>query len=45
MATEIRAKLSKRLAELVPGDINTFFYTLGGAEANEAYKSPSLFRL
>ena len=35
MATEIRAKLSKRLAALCPGDINTFFYTLGGAEANE----------
>jgi len=34
-ATEPRARLSKRLAELVPGDINTFFYTLGGAEANE----------
>ena len=23
------------MAELVPGDINTFFFTLGGAEANE----------
>ncbi len=34
-ATEIRARVSKRLAELVPGDINTFFFTLGGAEANE----------
>ena len=34
-ATEPRARLSKKLAELVPGDINTFFYTLGGAEANE----------
>lgn len=34
-ATEPRAKLSKKLAEIVPGDINTFFYTLGGAEANE----------
>jgi taurine--2-oxoglutarate transaminase len=34
-ATEARAKLSKRLSELVPGDINTFFFTLGGAEANE----------
>jgi taurine--2-oxoglutarate transaminase len=44
MATEIRAKLSKRLAELVPGDINTFFYTLGGAEANEnAIKAARLF--
>jgi len=34
-ATEVRAKLSKRLSELVPGDIDTFFFTLGGAEANE----------
>ncbi|CAN5815432.1 aspartate aminotransferase family protein [soil metagenome] len=44
MATEIRATLSKRLAELVPGDLNTFFYTLGGAEANEnAIKAARLF--
>lgn len=44
MATEIRARLSKRLAELVPGDLNTFFYTLGGAEANEnAIKAARLF--
>lgn len=44
MATEVRAKLSKRLAELVPGDLNTFFYTLGGAEANEnAIKAARLF--
>lgn len=34
-ATEPRALLGKKLAELVPGDINTFFFTLGGAEANE----------
>ncbi len=34
-ATEVRARFSRRLAELVPGDINTFFFTLGGAEANE----------
>ncbi|MEZ4317383.1 MAG: aminotransferase class III-fold pyridoxal phosphate-dependent enzyme [Myxococcota bacterium] len=34
-ATEIRAKLGQRLAQLIPGDINTFFFTLGGAEANE----------
>lgn len=34
-ATEPRAKLSKLLNELVPGDITSFFYTLGGAEANE----------
>lgn len=44
MATEIRARLSQRLAELVPGDLNTFFYTLGGAEANEnAIKAARLF--
>jgi len=43
-ATEPRARLSKRLAELVPGDINTFFYTLGGAEANEnAIKAARLY--
>ena len=35
MATEVRARLSKRLADLCPGSINAFFYTLGGAEANE----------
>jgi len=34
-ATEPRARLSRKLAELVPGNINTFYYTLGGAEANE----------
>lgn len=34
-ATEVRARVSKRLSELVPGNLNTFFYTLGGAEANE----------
>ncbi len=44
MATEVRARLSERLAELVPGDLNTFFYTLGGAEANEnAIKAARLF--
>lgn len=44
MATEIRARLSQRLAELCPGDLNTFFYTLGGAEANEnAIKAARLF--
>ncbi|MBL9141191.1 MAG: aminotransferase class III-fold pyridoxal phosphate-dependent enzyme [Phycisphaerae bacterium] len=44
MATEIRARLSLHLAELVPGDLNTFFYTLGGAEANEnAIKAARLF--
>lgn len=34
-ATEPRARLAKKLADLVPGDINTFFFCLGGAEANE----------
>lgn len=34
-ATEIRAKLSKRLADLTPGNLDVFFFTLGGAEANE----------
>ena len=35
MATEPRARLSAKLAELTPGDIDVFFYTNGGAEANE----------
>jgi taurine--2-oxoglutarate transaminase len=34
-ATEVRARLSLKLAEIVPGDLNMFFYALGGAEANE----------
>lgn len=34
-ATEIRARLSQRLADLCPGDLDCFFFTLGGAEANE----------
>ena len=35
MATEVRAKLGAKLAELTPGDIDAFFFTNGGAEANE----------
>jgi len=35
MATEPRARLGKKLAEISPGDIDTFFFTNGGAEANE----------
>src|ERR1043165_1407755 len=35
MATAVRARLGKMLAELTPGDLNRFFFTLGGAEANE----------
>ncbi len=34
-ATEPRARLGKMLAAITPGDINKFFFTLGGAEANE----------
>src|ERR1041385_3454004 len=33
MATEVRARLSAKLAELTPGDIDAFFFTNGGAEA------------
>jgi len=35
MATEPRAKLGEKLAEIAPGDIDVFFFTNGGAEANE----------
>lgn len=35
MATEARARLGAKLAEICPGDIDVFFYTNGGAEANE----------
>jgi taurine--2-oxoglutarate transaminase len=35
MATEARARLGVRLAQLTPGDIDVFFFTNGGAEANE----------
>jgi taurine--2-oxoglutarate transaminase len=34
-ATEIRARLGKRLAEVLPGDMEKSFFTLGGAEAIE----------
>lgn len=43
-ATQPRARLAKRLAELCPGDIDSFFFTLGGAEANEnAIRAARLF--
>jgi taurine---2-oxoglutarate transaminase len=35
MATEPRARLGAKLAEITPGDIDAFFFTNGGAEANE----------
>ena len=34
-ATEIRAQLGAKLAEIMPGDLNKVFFTLGGAEAIE----------
>ena len=44
MATEPRARLGKRLAGIAPGDIDVFFFTNGGAEANEnAIKIARLF--
>jgi taurine--2-oxoglutarate transaminase len=35
MATRPRAGLGRLLAEITPGDLDTFLYTLGGADANE----------
>jgi taurine--2-oxoglutarate transaminase len=35
MAHEPRALLGKKLVELLPGDLDKVFFTLGGAEANE----------
>src|SRR6195256_4882636 len=35
MATEPRARLGAKLAEIAPGDIDVFFFTNGGAEAAE----------
>jgi len=35
MATEARARLGAKLAEITPGDIDVFFFTNGGADANE----------
>jgi taurine--2-oxoglutarate transaminase len=44
MATDVRARLGARLAEITPGDIDTFFFTNGGAESNEnAMKLARLF--
>jgi taurine--2-oxoglutarate transaminase len=35
MATEPRARLAAKLAQITPGDIDVFFFTNGGSEANE----------
>src|SRR5689334_20013394 len=35
MVTETRARLGAKLAGITPGDIDVFFFTNGGAEANE----------
>ena len=35
MATRVRAEFGPLLAAHTPGDLNRFFFTLGGAEANE----------
>ena len=35
MATEVRARLGAKLAQIAPGDIDVFFFTNGGADANE----------
>ncbi len=34
-ATEVRARLGRKMAEILPGDMNKVFFTLGGAEAVE----------
>lgn len=34
-AYETRSKLGKALAEVTPGDLNRFFFTLAGAESND----------
>ena len=34
-AYESRVKLGKALADVTPGDLNKFFFTLGGSDANE----------
>jgi taurine---2-oxoglutarate transaminase len=44
MATEPRARLGAKLAAITPGDIDVFFFTNGGAEANEnAFKIARAF--
>src|ERR687892_319989 len=35
LSTEVRARLGAKLADIAPGDIDVFFFTNGGADANE----------
>eukprot|EP01133_Synstelium_polycarpum_P003940 gene3940-4561_t len=35
LVTEVKAKLSLLLADLLPGDLNHLYYTSGGSESNE----------
>ncbi len=35
MATRVRAEIGQALAAVTPGDLKKFFFTLGGADANE----------
>ena len=43
-ATAVRARVGKLLSQITPGDLNTFIFTLGGAEANEnAIKAARLY--
>jgi taurine--2-oxoglutarate transaminase len=35
MATRVKAQLGPMMAKITPGDLNKFFFTLGGAEANK----------
>lgn len=43
-ATGVRARVGRLLAEITPGDLDTFFFCLSGAEANEnAIKAARLF--
>ncbi|MBM2850215.1 MAG: gabT [Anaerolineales bacterium] len=34
MATRVRAEIGRELAEVTPGDLKKFFFTLGGAEVS-----------
>lgn len=36
MASRVRAEIGRELAPVMPGDLKKFFFTLGGAEANES---------